>query len=87
MNSMTSFVICKADGNKFNAGALCRLAFSPGIGTDNMRQGCVGLGEALDDTFSIGLNGGSIASFFLRVDTRKPSSAAIKIKLAKKIRE
>ena len=87
MNSTTSFVICEADGNKFDAGALRRLAFSPSIGTDNMRQGWVGLGDPLDDAFSVGLDGGSIAGFSLRVDTRKPSSAAIKIKLAEKIRE
>ena len=87
MNSTTSFVICEADGNKFDAGALRRLAFSPGIGTDTMRQGWVGLGDPLDDAFSVGLDGGSIAGFSLRLDTRKPSSAAIKIKLAEKIRE
>ena len=87
MNSTTSFVICEADGNKFDAGALRRFAFSPSIGTDNMRQGWVGLGDPLDDAFSVGLDGGSIAGFSLRVDTRKPSSAAIKIKLAEKIKE
>lgn len=87
MNTTTSFVICEADGNKFDAGALRRLAFSPSIGTDNRRQGWVGLGDPLDDAFSVGLDGGSIAGFSLRVDTRKPSSAAIKIKLTEKIKE
>ena len=87
MNFTTSFVICEADGNKFDAGALRRFAFSPSIGTDNMRQGWVALGDPLDDAFSVGLDGGSIAGFSLRVDTRKPSSAAIKIKLAEKIKE
>lgn len=87
MNSMTSFVICEADGNKFDAGALRRLVFSSSIGTDNMRQGWVGLGAPLDESFSVGLDGGSIAGFSLRVDTRKPSSAALKLKLAEKIKE
>ena len=87
MNSTTSFVICEADGNKFDAGALRRLAFSPSIGTDNKRQGWVGLGDPLDDAFCVGLDGGSIAGFSLRVDTRKPSSAAIKIRLTEKIKE
>ncbi len=39
MNAATSFVICEADGNKFDAGALRRLTFFPSIGTDNMRKG------------------------------------------------
>ena len=87
MNSTTSFVICEADGNKFDAGALRRFVFSANSGTDTMRQGWVGLGDPLDDAFSVGLDGGNIAGFSLRVDTRKPSSAAVKHMLAEKIKE
>ena len=64
MNSTTSFVICEADGNKFDAGALRRLAFSPSIGTDNKRQGRVCLGDPWDNAFSVGLDGGSIVPDF-----------------------
>lgn len=62
-------------------------SFTPTPGPDGKRIGWVGLGDPLDLDFSFGIDFGRFLAFSLRIDERKPSGAAIKIRLAEAIRE
>lgn len=87
MNSSVGFVVCEADSSKFDPDKLHDFAFTSKIDGDGVRQGWVGLGDPLDDAFAVGMDAAGMAAFSLRVDTRKASSAAVKLKLAEKVRE
>ena len=54
---------------------------------DGRRVGWVGLGDPLDVNFSLGIDHGQYLAFSLRVDSRKPSGAAIRLRLAELLRE
>lgn len=59
----------------------------PTPGPDGRRVGWVGLGDPLDLDFVFGPEHRRYFALSLRVDTRKPSGAAIRIKLAEALRE
>lgn len=56
-------------------------------GPDGRRVGWVGLGDPLDLDFAFGIEHGKYLGLSLRVDSRKPSAAAIKLKLAEALKE
>lgn len=59
----------------------------PTPGPDGRRVGWVGLGDPLDLDFVFGPEHRRYFALSLRVDTRKPSAAAIKLKLAEAVKE
>lgn len=87
LSNTTALTVCEASGAKFNEDALQKHVFTSTIDADNQRLGWVGLGNPLDVNFAFGIQHDKYAVFSLRVDTRKPSSAAIKLQLAEAIRD
>jgi len=83
MSNSTAMTIFNVEGaEKFELDALHQHVFSPDIDAEGVRRGWVGLGDPLDFSFPFGE-----AAFSLRLDTRKPSSAAIKIQLAEALQK
>ena len=82
MSSSTAFTLCKADGSKFCTDALRKHVFSPAS-----RTGWVGLGDPLDVDFAFDCRQEQYAVFSLRADTRKASSAAVRLQLAEAVKE
>ena len=87
MSSTTALKIFEAPAQKADAEHLRKHVFTPAPGPDGKRIGWVGLGDPLDLEFGFGINHGQFMAFSLRVDDRKPSSAAIKIRLAEALKE
>jgi len=74
-------------GKYFDDGKLRARAFVPEIDAEDTRTGWVGIGDLLDYAFDRGIRFDDYAVFSLRTDTRKPSSAAIKLLLAEAVRD
>lgn len=87
MSSTTAMKIFEAQAKEPDSDKLRKHVFTPTPGPDGKRVGWVGLGDPLDLDFSFGIDFGRFLAFSLRVDERKLSSAAIKIRLAEAIRE
>lgn len=87
MSSTTIMKIFEARAKEPDSDKLRKYAFTPTPGPDGKRVGWVGLGDPLDLDFSFGIDHGRFLTFSLRIDERKPSSAAIKIRLAEAIKE
>lgn len=87
MSSTTVMKIFEAQAKEPDSDKLRKHVFTPTPGPDGKRVGWVGLGDPLDLDFSFGINFGRFLTFSLRIDERKPSSAAIKIRLAEAIKE
>lgn len=87
LSSNTAMIVCKADGSAFDPEKLREHAFTPEIDADGIRSGWVGMGDMLDkDNFFLA-SVGQYAGFSLRVDSKKPSGAVIRLKLAEAIKE
>ncbi|WP_288230763.1 recombination-associated protein RdgC [uncultured Desulfovibrio sp.] len=87
MSSTTAMKIFEAQAKEPDSDRLRKHVFTPTPGPDGKRVGWVGLGDPLDLDFSFGIDFGRFLAFSLRIDERKPSSAAIKIRLAEAIKE
>lgn len=87
MSSTTAMKIFEAQAKEPDSDKLRKHVFTPTPGPDGKRVGWVGLGDPLDLDFSFGIDFGRFLAFSLRIDERKPSSAAIKIRLAEAIKE
>lgn len=87
MSSTTAMKIFEAQAKEPDSDKLRKHVFTPTPGPDGKRVGWVGLGDPLDLDFSFGIDFGRFLTFSLRIDERKPSSAAIKIRLAEAIKE
>lgn len=87
MSSSTTMKIFEAQTKESDFNNLRQYSFTPAPGPDGKRIGWVGLGDPLDLDFSFGIDFGRFLAFSLRIDERKPSGAAIKIRLAEAIRE
>lgn len=87
MSSTTVMKIFEAQAKEPDSDKLRKHVFTPTPGPDGKRVGWVGLGDPLDLDFSFGIDFGRFLAFSLRIDERKPSSAAIKIRLAEAIKE
>lgn len=87
MSSTTAMKVFEAQAKEPDSDKLRKYAFTPTPGPDGKRIGWVGLGDPLDLDFSFGIDFGRFLAFSLRIDERKPSSAAIKIRLAEAIKE
>lgn len=87
MTSTTAMSIFEATGKAPDLDKVRKHGFTPAPGPDGKRMGWVGLGDPLDLDFSFGIEHGQFLAFSLRVDDRKPSSAAIKIRLAEALKE
>lgn len=87
MSSTTVMKIFEAQAKEPDSDKLRKYAFTPTPGPDGKRVGWVGLGDPLDLDFSFGIDHARFLAFSLRIDERKPSSAAIKIRLAEAIKE
>lgn len=87
MSSTTVMKIFEARAKEPDSDKLRKYAFTPTPGPDGKRVGWVGLGDPLDLDFSFGIDHARFLAFSLRIDERKPSSAAIKIRLAEAIKE
>lgn len=87
MSSTTVMKIFEAQAKEPDSDKLRKHVFTPTPGPDGKRVGWVGLGDPLDLDFSFSIDFGRFLTFSLRIDERKPSSAAIKIRLAEAIKE
>ena len=87
MSSTTAMKIFEVQAKEPDVDKLRKHSFTPTPGPDGKRIGWVGLGDPLDLDFSFGIDFGRFLAFSLRIDERKPSGAAIKIRLAEAIRE
>lgn len=87
LSSNTAMIVCKADGSAFDPEKLREHAFTPEIDADGIRSGWVGMGDMLDTSNFFLASVGQYAGFSLRVDSKKPSGAVIRLKLAEAIRE
>lgn len=87
MSSTTVMKIFEAQAKEPDSDKLRKHVFTPTPGPNGKRVGWVGLGDPLDLDFSFGIDFGRFLAFSLRIDERKPSSAAIKIRLAEAIKE
>lgn len=87
MSSTTTMKIFEAQAKEPDSDKLRKYAFTPTPGPDGKRIGWVGLGDPLDLDFSFGIDFGRFLAFSLRIDERKPSSAAIKLRLAEALKE
>ncbi len=88
LSTSTAMIVCNADGKKFDLEKLRANAFSTAVNPDGQRIGWVGLGDLLDtENFFLATVSGQYAGFSLRIDTKKPSGAVIKLKLAEAIRD
>ncbi|MCD7983341.1 MAG: recombination-associated protein RdgC [Desulfovibrio sp.] len=87
MSSTTVMKIFEAQAKEADSDKLRKHVFTPTPGPDGKRVGWVGLGDPLDLDFSFGIDFGRFVTLSLRIDERKPSSAAIKIRLAEAIKE
>lgn len=87
MTSTTAMSIFEATGKAPDLDKVRKHGFTPTLGPDGKRVGWVGLGDPLDLDFSFGIEHGQFLAFSLRIDDRKPSSAAIKIRLAEALKE
>lgn len=87
MSSTTALKIFEAPAKNPDADRLREHGFSPTPGPDGKRVGWVGLGNPLDLAFDFGIDHGRFLAFSLRIDERKPSGAAIKIRLAEAVRD
>ena len=90
MTTSTAMRIFKAASVSDPATKLEMLAFgdtSPVPREDGRRVGWVGMGNPLDVDFSLGVDHGQYTAFSLRVDSRKPSGAAIRLRLAEALRD
>lgn len=87
MSSTTAMKVFEVQAKEPDSDKLRKYAFTPTPGPDGKRVGWVGLGDPLDLDFSFGIDFGRFLAFSLRIDERKPSSAAIKIRLAEAIKE
>lgn len=86
-SSTTAMKIFEAHVKSANADMVREHIFSTAPGPDGKRIGWVGLGDPLDLDLVAGIDHGAFMAFSLRIDERKPSSAAIKIRLAEAIKE
>ena len=87
MSSTTAMKVFEVQAKEPDSDKLRKYAFTTTHGPDGKRVGWVGLGDPLDLDFSFGIDFGRFLAFSLRIDERKPSSAAIKIRLAEAIKE
>ena len=90
MSSSTAMRIFKVAADKGASNNQGKYAFSSlpsAPGPDGRRVGWVGLGDPLDLDFAFGLEHGRYRALSLRIDSRKPSGAAIKLKLAEALKE
>lgn len=87
MSSTTAMKIFEAQAKKPDPEKLREHAFSPTPGPDGRRVGWVGLSDPLDLDFNFGIDHGRFLAFSLRIDERKPSSAAVKIRLAEALKK
>jgi DNA recombination-dependent growth factor C len=87
MTSTTALKIFAAQVVAPDADNVRQHVFTPTPRPDGKRIGWVGLGDPLDLDFSFGIDHGQFMAFSLRIDERKPSGAAIKIRLAEALKE
>lgn len=87
MSSTTALKVFEVSDYKIDAEKLRQHGFSDAPRPDGKRAGWVGLGDPLDTDFSFGIVHGRFLAFSLRVDERKPSSAAIRIRLAEALKD
>lgn len=88
LSTSTAMIVCNADSKKFDLEKLRSNAFSTAVNPDGQRIGWVGLGDLLDtENFFLATVSGQYAGFSLRIDTKKPSGAVVKLKLAEAIRD
>lgn len=87
MSSSTALKIFAVADYTIDAEKLRQYGFSDAPRPDGKRAGWVGLGDPLDTDFSFGIVQGQFLTFSLRVDERKPSAAAIRIRLAEALKE
>ena len=82
LGSTASFTVFTAEAPKtLDYGLLPQHGFTTTIDEDGTRSGWVGIGNAVDVDFIVGIDHGQFAAFSLRVDTRKVPSAALKLQL------
>lgn len=88
LSTSTAMIVCAANKPKtLDLAKLREAAFSDAPDPEGRRYGFVGLGQLLDtDNFYMALSDARFAGFSFRMDTRKPSSAAIRLLLEEKIK-
>ncbi len=87
MTSTTALKVFEVAGaDKIDPEKVRQHGFSDAPRPDGKRAGWVGLGDPLDTDFAFGIGHGQFLAFSLRVDERKPSAAAIKIRLAEALK-
>ncbi len=89
LSASTPMLICRANDPKpLDIARLREAAFTDAPDPEGRRYGFVGLGQLLDtENFYLALSDARFAAFSFRMDTRKPSAAAIRLQLEEKIRE
>lgn len=85
--STTALRIFNVQLNNPDGQRLYQHVFTPTPGPDGKRIGWVGLGDPLDLEFAVGIDHGRFLAWSLRIDERKPSSAAIRIRLAEALKK
>lgn len=82
LGSTAAFTVFMVEAPKtLDYGLLRQHGFTTTIDEDGTRSGWVGVGNAVDVDFAVGIDHGQFAAFSLRVDTRKVPSAALKLQL------
>lgn len=89
LSSSAPMLICRANDPKpLDIAKLREAAFTDAPDPEGRRYGFVGLGQLLDtENFYLALSDARFAAFSFRMDTRKPSAAAIRLQLEEKIKE
>lgn len=89
MSSATPLTVCQFEkAVPLNLDALRKGAFSDVPDPDGKKAGWVGLGQPLDtENFFLASADTRFSGFSYRLDSRKPSGAVVRLKLAEKIRD
>lgn len=87
MSSTTALKVFAVADYTIDAEKIRDHGFSDAPRPDGKHTGWVGLGDPLDTDFSFGIVQGPFLAFSLRVDERKPSAAAIRIRLAEAVKK
>lgn len=88
LGSTASFTVFVAESPKtFDHNRLRRHGFTTTVDDNGLRSGWVGIGNAVDVDFAVGIDHGQFVAFSLREDSRKVSSAALKLQLAEALQQ
>ncbi len=87
MGSTAAMKIFTVEAEKPDPNALRDHVFEAVPDPDGRMIGWVGLGNPLDTDFVFGIDQGQYLTWSLRIDERKPSAAAIRIRLAEAVKE